>query len=529
MDYYDFNTPISFGGVLNFLEGKTVSRRDWKDSHANKFINAWNRAVTANRILRVPAINKAYYAGGRQIGWLTFPEPPYKEILKNMRQSELIEEGGMCATREEFISKYFKGDKNKEVWVVRFKLDLFSNHEQNQECVHSIYSLVSAELDSLSNQLVDLKSSKLSKYRQPQEQSMVIISTPQSKPASKKKKAKRAIAEPAPLTTALLASPHKPTLRPSESNISKNSTKSSPLEVLTSSKSDEHHTPAWLIEAARKALGGRIDLDPMSNFRANQAVCASRFFTKEENALNLKWEGKIWINPAFSIADEAVDKVISEYELGNISEAVVLLKSAPETKRYQKMYPFSFCELNKRVTFDAQNNKTGAPFATVIFYIGRNFARFRAAFEPYGRVHIGDRLYKEMEARQLDLMADIDSADAESDMRVLRMSKIISALLTDGYEFQHLPTRSLINHSQILARVDSAFKGLSHAFYVDSSPHECRIIFKGGQHFVKRLSADNLWLNQDELICQTRLMAQIQYSKEMIASIIESTTIKELP
>lgn len=448
MDYYDFGTPISFGGVLDFLKGKTVTRRDWKDSHANKFINAWNRAVTANRILRVPAINKAYHAGGQQIGWLTFPEPPYKQALKNMRQSELIEEGGMCATKEEFISKYFKGDKEKEVWVVQFKLYLFdsnhSNHEQNQKCVHSICSPVSAELGSLSNQLVDLKLPKLSKYPQPQERFTTIISPPQStttsepsrehkissivlseeaharicrdvekkpvlteadgglvktppsKPASKKKKAKKAIAEPASLTTALLASPNKPTLWPSESNTSKNSTKSSALEVLTSSKSDEYHTPVWLIEAARKALGGQIDLDPMSNSRANQTVRARRFFTKEENALSLKWEGKIWMNPAFSIADEAVDKIISEYELGNILEAVVLLKSAPETKRYQKMYPHPFCELNKRVSFDAESNKSGAPFATTIFYMGPNFARFQAAFEPYGRVHIGGRLTNEL-------------------------------------------------------------------------------------------------------------------------------------
>ena len=53
--------------------------------------------------------------------------------------------------------------------------------------------------------------------------------------------------------------------------------KSIVLKTLTSSNSDEHNTPSFLIEAAREVMGG-IDLDPMSNKAANKIIQAMNFF-----------------------------------------------------------------------------------------------------------------------------------------------------------------------------------------------------------------------------------------------------------
>ena len=83
------------------------------------------------------------------------------------------------------------------------------------------------------------------------------------------------------------------------------------LKTLTSNNSDEHNTPSFLIEAARKVMGG-IDLDPMSNKTANNVVKATNLYTKENDGLNQEWEGKVWLNPPFSLANKAVEKLIDK-------------------------------------------------------------------------------------------------------------------------------------------------------------------------------------------------------------------------
>lgn len=187
--------------------------------------------------------------------------------------------------------------------------------------------------------------------------------------------------------------------------------RNSDLKVLTSAKSDEHNTPKFLIDAARAIMGG-IDLDPMTNAIANRTVRAYQIYTKSDNGLSKSWLGRIWLNPPFSLADLAVPKLIASYESGDVFEAVLLLKSAVETKRYQLLYPYPFVELNKRVNYDSPDNKDGAPFATVLFYFGPNFPRFRQIMSDYGRVHPGARLFQELESDRAELLARLVNMEA---------------------------------------------------------------------------------------------------------------------
>jgi hypothetical protein len=164
--YFDFGIPISFGWTVQYLNHKNQTRRSWKDSHAAKFCNAFDRAAAAGQQLRVPAIDKGYHAGGKQIGSCVITERPYRQRLSDMPDSDLLAEGGMSATVGEFISQYFKGNTDLEVWVIGFRFQ-----EINKQCLElSNFSVVSVVCDSDLNQLGGSNSIKPLKSAQARKQ-----------------------------------------------------------------------------------------------------------------------------------------------------------------------------------------------------------------------------------------------------------------------------------------------------------------------------------------------------------------------
>ncbi|MEG4407025.1 hypothetical protein [Microcoleus sp. MON2_D5] len=92
-----------------------MTRRVWKDKHAQKFINAFHQ----NKLVK--ALDKDIRYGGKQIGWCRLLGAPYKEKLAAMPDEDLQAEGEMCSSVAEFVKRYFKGDSNQEVWVIRFE------------------------------------------------------------------------------------------------------------------------------------------------------------------------------------------------------------------------------------------------------------------------------------------------------------------------------------------------------------------------------------------------------------------------
>lgn len=70
-----------------------------------------------------------------------------------------------------------------------------------------------------------------------------------------------------------------------------------------SSESNEHYSPADVVEASR-ALMGRIDLDPASNALANERIIkATYFYDKDTNGFNKPWAGCTWLNPPGGTCD----------------------------------------------------------------------------------------------------------------------------------------------------------------------------------------------------------------------------------
>ena len=81
-------------------------------------------------------------------------------------------------------------------------------------------------------------------------------------------------------------------------------------KILISSNSDEHNTPSYLVEAARKVMGS-IDLDSMFNKLANKTINVTTYYTKEDDGLNKDWFSNVWLNPPFSLSKLAIPKLIN--------------------------------------------------------------------------------------------------------------------------------------------------------------------------------------------------------------------------
>ena len=117
-----FSTTIKLAAEKNLPEPltsgiKTVTRRNWSYSHANKLIKNINNKHQAWD--KSPFCRKS-----RQIGWLEIVSTPYKEKLIDMPEEDLYYEGNLWESKEEFI-KSLKINKNSSVWVVRFKFFSF--------------------------------------------------------------------------------------------------------------------------------------------------------------------------------------------------------------------------------------------------------------------------------------------------------------------------------------------------------------------------------------------------------------------
>jgi hypothetical protein len=83
---------------------------------------------------------------------------------------------------------------------------------------------------------------------------------------------------------------------------------------------------------------GNIDLDPASHSLPQTWIKASQTFTAKDNGLNHQWTGRVWLNPPYSSGLHYwIDKIITTYEQGHVSQAVLLLKPAVGSSWYQRL------------------------------------------------------------------------------------------------------------------------------------------------------------------------------------------------
>ncbi len=140
----------------------------------------------------------------------------------------------------------------------------------------------------------------------------------------------------------------------------------------------------------------QVDLDPCSNSHLHPQVVADRSYTEMEDGLLHPWMGCVFCNPPYHSVGTWAAKFLREYQQGHMTEGILLVSSATETRWYQQLGRSHalICHLNQRQWFDQAPGipcKERARFASVLFYLGSHPERFREVFEPLGFIGVATR------------------------------------------------------------------------------------------------------------------------------------------
>ena len=150
---------------------------------------------------------------------------------------------------------------------------------------------------------------------------------------------------------------------------------------------NEWYTPPEVIEAARAALGG-IDLDPASSDIAQHTVQAVRYFTTENDGLDVEWAGRVWMNPPYAkkLVGAFVEKLIGSPE---VTAWITLTNNATETAWGSALLgrADAVCFVTGRVRFLDPAGEQGEPLqGQMVCACGVDRNRFDEQFSAMGPI-----------------------------------------------------------------------------------------------------------------------------------------------
>ncbi len=156
---------------------------------------------------------------------------------------------------------------------------------------------------------------------------------------------------------------------------------------------DEWYTPAHIIEAARRVLGG-IDLDPASCEAANKIVGAREYYSPEKgvDGLSEPWRARaVLLIPPYSDTSAWVERLVAEYRAGNVAEAIVIVNAKTETAFFELLWEHAaICFVRGRIAFVPGDGgeSTAGRCGSAIAYLGNPTMAgvFKDVFSEFGRV-----------------------------------------------------------------------------------------------------------------------------------------------
>lgn len=154
-------------------------------------------------------------------------------------------------------------------------------------------------------------------------------------------------------------------------------------------------TPVEYVAMARVALGGHIDLDPMSEIGFNAVVGATRYYTEQDDCFAQDWRCEaMLINPAGGLVAKAWRRLMTEFQGGRISRCIWIGFSVEQLNLLasEPRHPDDFSKLTcrKRISFVRHDGYRGAPgHANYVVGLGIDRLMFETAFAGRGRFSHG--------------------------------------------------------------------------------------------------------------------------------------------
>ena len=155
---------------------------------------------------------------------------------------------------------------------------------------------------------------------------------------------------------------------------------------------DDWGTPAHIVEAARATMGG-IDLDPASCALANETVCATTYYTLEDDGLAQPWSGRVFLNPPYSETGQKhrfIERLEHYYLSGDVEQAILVVPmdfSAKWGEPVRRTTCAMCCFKGNAYYYNLQDpSVTTHTLGTLAVYFGPHVDRFAAAFQQFGLV-----------------------------------------------------------------------------------------------------------------------------------------------
>lgn len=151
-------------------------------------------------------------------------------------------------------------------------------------------------------------------------------------------------------------------------------------------KTNDYGTPEYVIRCVRNAMGGRIDLDPASNFEHNKRVGALKYYAPPcDDGLVEDWYGNVFCNPPYGKKQKVwVVKAEEEFLSGRAEQIVMLIGSSLHAKWFQPYWNYHICICSPRINF--VNGTSSNSHDNVIVGFGFSGEDFAEAFGVLGKV-----------------------------------------------------------------------------------------------------------------------------------------------
>ena len=150
----------------------------------------------------------------------------------------------------------------------------------------------------------------------------------------------------------------------------------------------EWYTPSEYVEASRKVMGG-IGLDPASCEFSQRIIQASAFYTKDDNGLEQKWSGTVFLNPPFKMpeVEQFVLKLCSHVEACDVSQAILVTNNNTDAKWWHSAAEASvaICFTRGRIKwYNAAQPDCSPTNGQTFFYFGGKAKTFCKVFSQFG-------------------------------------------------------------------------------------------------------------------------------------------------